>query len=104
MDLDAGVADEVAHVDRRGNADIAVIVTAIGRDAAETRIAAPRGGRPMQQLGLRRIADDAREPGRDVAALTNDRVREVSGVADIRRIAEPDGPQLDGAARAGRDL
>src|SRR2546426_333108 len=104
MDLDAGVADEVAHVDRRGNADIAIVVTAIGRDAAKARIAAAGSGRSMQQLGLRRIADDAREPGRDVAALTNDRVREVSGVANIGRIAESEGRQLDGDARAGREL
>src|SRR2546426_3664154 len=37
MDLDAGVADEVAHVDRRGNADIAIVVTAIG-DRKSTRL------------------------------------------------------------------
>src|SRR5207249_5406444 len=101
MDLDTGVADEVAHVDGRCNADIAVIFTAIGRDAAEARIAAAGSGRPMQQLGLCRIADDAREPGRDVATLTDDRVREVSGVADIGRIAESEG-RLDSDARAGR--
>src|SRR6266571_1856161 len=58
----------------------------------------------MEQLRLRRIADDARESGRDVAAFTNDRVREVSGVADIGRIAESEGRKFDGDAGAGREL